>query len=360
MMQECDLPYRLIIDGTTYIMQACGFWGGNHYWCKVIRTVGGLTGAWHHNDMENAGIAKLVSRDVENIGGPLPNTSWVIYSQAPTVAESLIIKEADSKIDRSVGNKELLDRPFSQSQIEGDEHEVDEEVQNMNIEEEDYELPNDSDLEIVHNNINEVEDMFTLDDEAPVPKLKPKQSRKKTPNIQFKTSKEMEGMFASDKVASEATLEPLQNKDLQVMFASEDDYAIEAPLETVKAKQKKQGRKKSILKQEKENVEPLANKSKRGRRKSIVKEEVLPSGNVDTEEKVSSKKVSSNKQKCACDGDELAGDGAKAKKNPQWKGWVEVEENVAEEDDALEVAADSSQDRKAGIRVSKRTRRKRE
>ncbi|EGG03667.1 uncharacterized protein MELLADRAFT_65476 [Melampsora larici-populina 98AG31] len=112
--------------------------------------------------------------------------------------------------------------------------------------------------------------MFTLDDEAPVPKLKPKQGRKKTSDIQFKTSKEMEGMFASDKVASEATLAPLQKKELQGMFASEDEFAIEAPLETVKAKPKKQGRKKSILKQEKENmkqekenVEPLADKSKR-------------------------------------------------------------------------------------------------
>lgn len=163
MMQECDLPYKLILEGTTYYMQACGFWGGNHYWCNVIRTVGGLTGVWHHNDMENAGIAKLVSRDVENIGGPMPNTSWVIYSRAPTSAESLIIKDADYNIDRSVGNKQLLDRPFSQLEAAEDD-----EGPNIDVEEEPSgsEGPERSDLKMFNKTPKELDDIFASDDEG--------------------------------------------------------------------------------------------------------------------------------------------------------------------------------------------------
>ncbi|KAH9809415.1 hypothetical protein DFH28DRAFT_1225509 [Melampsora americana] len=81
LMRECDLPYELKLKGTTYWMRARGFWNGNHYWCQVIRTVGSLTGVWGHNDMDNAGIATLLSTDLEVIGGPMANTSWLLGEQ---------------------------------------------------------------------------------------------------------------------------------------------------------------------------------------------------------------------------------------------------------------------------------------
>lgn len=54
-------------------------------------------------------------------------------------------------------------------------------------------------------------------------------------------------------------------------------------------------------------------------------------------------------------------DGGKLKKKPRWKGWVELEdlEESVPQDDAFQVAADSSQEHKpSGIRVSKRTKHK--
>ncbi|EGG01598.1 uncharacterized protein MELLADRAFT_92030 [Melampsora larici-populina 98AG31] len=96
-------------------MRARGFWNGSHYWCQVVRTVGSLTGVWRHNDLENAGIATLLTTDLKAIGGPLPFTSWVMYSRAPTPKESSIIKTATTKINQSLRQKEVLVRPFSQT-----------------------------------------------------------------------------------------------------------------------------------------------------------------------------------------------------------------------------------------------------
>ncbi|EGF97310.1 uncharacterized protein MELLADRAFT_85877 [Melampsora larici-populina 98AG31] len=105
-------------------MRARGFWREGHYWCKVVRTVGGLTGVWYNNDLENDGMARLVSRDLETIGGASPSTSWVMYSRAPTEEETVIFKRADEKINKSIGKKGVVDRPFSQSKNDADEDEV--------------------------------------------------------------------------------------------------------------------------------------------------------------------------------------------------------------------------------------------
>lgn len=121
MMADCDLPYKLSLGGVTSRMRARGFWREGHYWCKVVRTVGGLTGVWYNNDMENDGMARLVSRDLETIGGASPSTSWVMYSRAPTEEESVIFKRADEKINKSIGKKGVVDRPFSQSKNDADE-----------------------------------------------------------------------------------------------------------------------------------------------------------------------------------------------------------------------------------------------
>lgn len=71
--------------------------------------------------MENDGMARLVSRDLETIGGASPSTSWVMYSRAPTEEESVIFKRADEKINKSIGKKGVVDRPFSQSKNDADE-----------------------------------------------------------------------------------------------------------------------------------------------------------------------------------------------------------------------------------------------
>ncbi|KAH9820785.1 hypothetical protein DFH28DRAFT_1121141 [Melampsora americana] len=87
MMRECNLPYKLTLNRTTYLIRACGFWNGDHYWCQVVHTLGNLAGVWAQDDQVNAGIVTLLYTDLEVIGGPLPNTSWVMYFQTPTAKE---------------------------------------------------------------------------------------------------------------------------------------------------------------------------------------------------------------------------------------------------------------------------------
>ncbi|EGF98492.1 uncharacterized protein MELLADRAFT_95666 [Melampsora larici-populina 98AG31] len=112
MMAECDLPYQLEVYGVKYWMRTRGYWDGAHFWCKVIRTVQGLTAVWYHNDMLNGGNASLISTDLQDIGGPSPKTSWAMYSRQPTADESVIIEEAKDSIkqmDKSLvldGNRE--------------------------------------------------------------------------------------------------------------------------------------------------------------------------------------------------------------------------------------------------------------
>lgn len=121
MMQECDLPYEIILNDHTYRMRARGFWGNSHYWCKVVRNVGGVTGVWLHNDLQNSGLATLLSTDLETIGGQSPKTSWAMYSRAPTAEEEVIIKSSQAKINQSVGTKGAAAQPFSQIKDDYDE-----------------------------------------------------------------------------------------------------------------------------------------------------------------------------------------------------------------------------------------------
>ncbi|EGG11287.1 uncharacterized protein MELLADRAFT_90744 [Melampsora larici-populina 98AG31] len=118
MTDECDLPYELNLLGVTYWMRARGFYAAGHYWCKVVRTVGGLTGVWYHNDLINEGIATLESRELVSIGGAMNNTNWVMYSRAPTTAEALIIEKANVKIEKEFGDNQQGDLPFSQQGLE--------------------------------------------------------------------------------------------------------------------------------------------------------------------------------------------------------------------------------------------------
>ncbi|EGG12431.1 uncharacterized protein MELLADRAFT_89010 [Melampsora larici-populina 98AG31] len=104
MQDECLLPYGLKLYGISYFMRARGFWSGGHFWCQVVRTVGGLAGVWYHNDLENQGNATLISRELESIGGACPKTSWAMYSREPTADESVIIEAAKARITKSNPN----------------------------------------------------------------------------------------------------------------------------------------------------------------------------------------------------------------------------------------------------------------
>lgn len=116
MMRECDLPYKLKLNNHTYHMRARGFWGISHYWCKVVRNLGGVSGVWLHNDLKNAGLATLVSTEMDKIGGQSPHTTWAMYSRAPTPEEADIIQKSQAKIQKSVGTKGAAEQPFSQIQ----------------------------------------------------------------------------------------------------------------------------------------------------------------------------------------------------------------------------------------------------
>ncbi|KAH9815074.1 hypothetical protein DFH28DRAFT_1126425 [Melampsora americana] len=95
-------------------MRACGFLGGDHYWFKVIRTVGGISGVWYHNDMVNEGIATLVSSELESIGGRADHTQWVMYSRSPTTEEAWLIDAEKLKIAKSCAKNIKGDLPLSQ------------------------------------------------------------------------------------------------------------------------------------------------------------------------------------------------------------------------------------------------------
>lgn len=118
MQANCLLPYELKLHGITYFMRARGFWAASHFWCQVVRTVGGLAGVWYHNDLENAGNATLISRELETIGGAWPKTSWAMYSREPTADEAVIIEEARAKISK-LNPQPQGDIPFSQTTMVG-------------------------------------------------------------------------------------------------------------------------------------------------------------------------------------------------------------------------------------------------
>lgn len=173
MMRECDLPYQLNLNHHSYFMRARGFWATSHYWCHVVRNVGGITGVWLHNDMKNAGVATLVSTDLETIGGPSENTTWAMYSRAPTPEEDVIIKKSQAKIMKSVGNKGAAEHPFSQIQEPNDvweDYEADEGSTGVHDEEEGPLSDLEEDPEEVNDDpdarLRDINDWFDSADEA--------------------------------------------------------------------------------------------------------------------------------------------------------------------------------------------------
>ncbi|EGG03668.1 uncharacterized protein MELLADRAFT_90035 [Melampsora larici-populina 98AG31] len=93
-MGESNWPARIVVGEAQYQMVTRGFWGGNHYWCQVVRSVEGVLGVWHYDELKNAGFAQLISRDVDSISGCIADTGWTCYTRVPFKAESIKIKQA--------------------------------------------------------------------------------------------------------------------------------------------------------------------------------------------------------------------------------------------------------------------------
>ncbi|EGF99848.1 uncharacterized protein MELLADRAFT_93987 [Melampsora larici-populina 98AG31] len=83
-MGDTDWPARIMIGGVEYMMVTRGFWANSHYWCKVVRSVEGIMGVWHYNELRNAGRAQLLDRNVATIAGCEPHTSWTIPFTMPS------------------------------------------------------------------------------------------------------------------------------------------------------------------------------------------------------------------------------------------------------------------------------------
>ncbi|EGF99220.1 uncharacterized protein MELLADRAFT_94836 [Melampsora larici-populina 98AG31] len=93
-MGDTNWPARLDIGEAKYQMVTRGFWGGNHYWCQVVRSVEGVLGVWHYDELKNGGFSQLISRDVDSLSGCIANTSWTCYTRVPFEAETVKIKHA--------------------------------------------------------------------------------------------------------------------------------------------------------------------------------------------------------------------------------------------------------------------------
>ncbi|EGG09506.1 uncharacterized protein MELLADRAFT_95997 [Melampsora larici-populina 98AG31] len=93
-MGDTNWPARLVIGKAQYQMVTRGFWGGNHYWCQVVRSVEGVLGVWHYDELKNGGFAQLISRDVDSISGCIANTSWTCYTRVPFESEANKVKKA--------------------------------------------------------------------------------------------------------------------------------------------------------------------------------------------------------------------------------------------------------------------------
>jgi hypothetical protein len=76
-MGNIEWPFKLNVRGQTYTLFSHGYWTGAHFYCKVVRNVGGTAGVWLHNDMINQGNCCMVDKDPSAIGGRVTETSRV-------------------------------------------------------------------------------------------------------------------------------------------------------------------------------------------------------------------------------------------------------------------------------------------
>ncbi|EFP89599.2 uncharacterized protein PGTG_15748 [Puccinia graminis f. sp. tritici CRL 75-36-700-3] len=99
-MATTDWPMSIFVSNQRYSLFARGYWNGSHYWCKVLKTVGGMVGVWLHNDLQNDGYARLVNVDPSKLSGPAPHTSWLMYSRCWTGPEKEYVNEMIDKIQK--------------------------------------------------------------------------------------------------------------------------------------------------------------------------------------------------------------------------------------------------------------------
>ncbi|OAV90802.1 hypothetical protein PTTG_28211 [Puccinia triticina 1-1 BBBD Race 1] len=97
-MAGLDFPRYLEFHGVKYTLFACSFWNGSHYWCKMLKNLGGILGVWMHDNRQNGGIARLISPDQSTISGRAPNTSWVFYSRLWSSSEDKFVSKSIANI----------------------------------------------------------------------------------------------------------------------------------------------------------------------------------------------------------------------------------------------------------------------
>ncbi|PLW29010.1 hypothetical protein PCASD_18632 [Puccinia coronata f. sp. avenae] len=103
-MSKTDWPFAISICGEKYTLFSWGYWSGRHFWSKVLMNVSSITGVWYHNDLDNNGLAHMVSSDVTSIGGCHPFTSWVMYSRGWTTTEKEFVNKKIIQIKKDFSN----------------------------------------------------------------------------------------------------------------------------------------------------------------------------------------------------------------------------------------------------------------
>ncbi|EFP87957.2 uncharacterized protein PGTG_13761 [Puccinia graminis f. sp. tritici CRL 75-36-700-3] len=107
-MASLDFPFKLDFHGVGYTLFSRGFWNSTHYWTKMFKDIGGISGVWMHDDQANGGIARLVSPDHTQLAGAAPHTSWVFYSRPWTSSEEKFVAESIASIRRDNKNAQGL------------------------------------------------------------------------------------------------------------------------------------------------------------------------------------------------------------------------------------------------------------
>ncbi|EHS63964.1 uncharacterized protein PGTG_21918 [Puccinia graminis f. sp. tritici CRL 75-36-700-3] len=103
-MDNVSWPFKLTVGGCVYTLISRGYWGGSHYWCKVLQTHGKTTWVWLHNNAQNDGYAHLISAVPGSIAGADKSTSFLMYSRAWDALEEEHVQVAIQKIKHSHPN----------------------------------------------------------------------------------------------------------------------------------------------------------------------------------------------------------------------------------------------------------------
>ncbi|EGG08184.1 uncharacterized protein MELLADRAFT_84962 [Melampsora larici-populina 98AG31] len=132
-MGEMQWPETLTFGQTVYQIVSRGFWGYNHYWCKVVRYVDGVMGVWYYDDRKDDGRGQLLGRELSFISGAQCSTSWLVYSRKPTSEEQKAIDRGVAKIHQKNPDS-LGDIPFvSALDMAGVEEQIEEDLPSYEV-----------------------------------------------------------------------------------------------------------------------------------------------------------------------------------------------------------------------------------